>query len=138
MSDPRDVSGVWYGRYAADQDDEHNSFIAVFEEAGGAFTGAITEPDEEQGGIRRASARGRRNGALLRFTKQYDGTGGWVHAVRYAGTVDAEGVVIAGTWLVEGLTGGFTMEREKFDVEELEAEDDVEIVEPVAQFWRPR
>ena len=133
MSDPRDVSGVWYGRYAADHDDERNAFIAVLEEANGAIAGAITEPDLHQGGIRRATVRGRRNGALLRFTKQYDGTGGWVHAVRYAGTVDAEGVVIAGTWLVEGLTGGFTMEREKFDIEELEAEEEAEIVEPIGK-----
>jgi len=133
MSDPRDVSGVWYGRYAADHDDEHNSFIAVFEELGGAFTGAITEPDEHPGGIRRATVSGRRDGASLQFAKQYDGTGGWVHAVDYAGSVDAEGTVIAGTWLVEGLTGGFTMEREKFDIEELEAEEEAEIVEPTGK-----
>ena len=137
MGDPRDLSGVWYGRYAADGGEEDNGFIAHLEELGGAFTGTISEPDRDSGGIRRADVTGVRVGATIRFVKQYDGTGGWVHAVHYAGQVDAEGVEAAGSWIVEGLTGGFDMQREKFDAEELEdeVEQDVLIGEGAAKLF---
>jgi hypothetical protein len=138
VSDPRDLSGVWYGGYSADLYPETNSFIAVLEEAGGAVTGTITEPDGEGGGIRRAHVSGTRDGATLRFTKQYDGSGGWVHAVRYAGLVDAEGTAVAGRWVVEGLTGAFDMTREKFDAEELEDEAEEELLLGQAVAGRPR
>ncbi|WBY08999.1 hypothetical protein PIB19_06310 [Sphingomonas sp. 7/4-4] len=75
MSDPQDVTGVWYGRYSADQDYQDNGFIALLEELRGAVTGTISEPDEASGGIRRAMVNGQRDGASLSFTKQYDGTG---------------------------------------------------------------
>lgn len=127
MSDPQDVSGVWYGRYAADRGDEDNGFIALLEELHGAVTGTITEPDDGTSGIRRATVRGQRDGTSLRFTKQYDGTGGWTHSVRYSGSVDAEGTLVMGSWIVEGLTGAFDMTREKFDVEALEDEQEVEL-----------
>ena len=39
MADKQDVTGVWYGRYEADEWDETNGFIAVLEETGGAITG---------------------------------------------------------------------------------------------------
>jgi hypothetical protein len=127
MSDPRDLSGVWYGSYAADQYDEASGFIALFEEISGSFTGTITEPDA--GGVRRASVDGVREGATLSFVKRYDGSGGWTHAVRYAGHVDGEGTQVAGSWTLQGWTGSFTMEREKFDAVELEREE--EIARPV-------
>lgn len=124
MSDPRDLSGVWYGHYAADRDDQANSFIAVLEETHGAVIGTITEPDDTgQLDLRRASVAGQRGGTTLGFVKQYDGRGGWSHAVHYSGQVDEEGTRVVGRWSVEGLTGSFTMQREKFAVEELEAEE---------------
>jgi hypothetical protein len=128
MDDPRDLSGVWYGRYAADHGEEDNGFIAHLEELGGVFSGTISEPDRESGGIRRADVSGVREGATIRFVKQYDGTGGWVHAVHYAGQVDVEGVEVAGSWIVEGLTGGFDMQRDKFDANELEDEVEEEVL----------
>jgi hypothetical protein len=128
MSDPQDLTGVWYGRYSADQDDQDNGFIALLEEQHGAVTGTISEPDEVSGGIRRAIVRGQRDGASLSFTKQYDGTGGWTHSVDYAGNVDPDGTLVMGGWVVEGLTGAFDMTREKFDAEALEGEEDVAIV----------
>jgi hypothetical protein len=128
MSDPQNVSGVWYGRYAADHGHEDNGFIALLEEHHGAVTGTITEPDTGVGGIRRATVRGQRDGASLRFTKQYDGTGGWTHSVRYSGSVDAEGTLVMGSWLVDGVSGAFDMTREKFDAEALEDEQEVELL----------
>ncbi|MDT8757607.1 hypothetical protein MZO42_02755 [Sphingomonas psychrotolerans] len=128
MSDPQDVSGVWYGRYSADHGYEDNGFIALIEEISGTVTGTITEPDEASRQIRRATVAGRRDGASLRFTKQYDGSGGWTHAVRYSGMVDADGTLVMGRWTVEGLTGAFDMTRKKFDAEALEDEEEAEIV----------
>lgn len=125
MSDPQDVSGVWYGRYAADLGHEDNGFIALLEELNGGVTGSISEPDGDTG-IRRATVTGRRNGASLDFTKQYDGGGGWTHSVAYSGHVDPAGTLVMGSWIVEGLTGAFDMMREKFDAEALE--DEAEIV----------
>ncbi|WHU03442.1 MULTISPECIES: hypothetical protein [unclassified Sphingomonas] len=122
MSDPREMSGVWYGRYASTGGDQDNGFIAVLEEAGGVFSGSISEPDG-QGGIRNASVAGRRSSGLIQFVKQYRGR--WHHAVFYEGQIDDQGTEANGRWrLDEGTTGGFSMEREKFSVEELEAEEE--------------
>jgi hypothetical protein len=124
MSDPQDLSGVWYGRYSADRGTQDNGFIALLDELHSTVTGSISEPDPHQGGIRRAAVSGWRDGASLHFTKQYDGTGGWTHAVDYAGLVDAEGTIVMGSWVVEGLTGAFDMTREKFHAEALETEEE--------------
>lgn len=128
MSDPQDLSGVWYGRYSADHGHEDNGFIALLEELNGAVTGTITEPDAQSGGIRRATVHGQRDGASLRFSKRYDGTHGWTHRVAYSGSVDADGTLVMGSWIVEGLTGAFDMTREKFDAEALEAEEEAELL----------
>jgi hypothetical protein len=119
MSDPREVSGVWYGRYVSTSDNQDNGFIAMLEEAGGVFSGSISERDGK-GGVRRASVAGRRNGAVIQFVKQYQGR--WNHAVFYEGSVDDRGTQASGNWKVEHVHGGFDMQREKFSIEELEEE----------------
>ncbi len=121
MSDPREMSGVWYGRYVSRVDPQDNGFIAVLEEAGGVFSGNISEPDG-QGGVRRASVAGRRSGAMIQFVKQYRGR--WSHAVFYEGSVDDQGTEASGNWKIDGAHGGFSMQREKFSIEELEAEEE--------------
>lgn len=131
MADKRDVTGVWYGRYEADQWDETNGFIAVLEELGGVVTGVITERDTDglaaTGDIRRALVSGHRDSSALIFVKQYDGTGGHDHAIDYAGRIDDEGVEVTGKWAQPFSSGGFVMEREKFSAEALEAEEEAEI-----------
>ena len=134
MGDKRDLSGVWYGRYTGDYCGQDNGFIAVLEEQGGAFDGSISEPDDEHGGgTRRADVTGRRSGNELSFLKQYDGSGGLTHAVRYLGRVNDEGTEVTGVWAVDWLRGRFVMEREKFSAEELEEAEEVAIVEPVGR-----
>lgn len=130
MADRSDVTGVWYGRYRGNVDPQENSFIALLEESGATISGSITEPDGGAG-IRRAIVSGTRDGATIRFLKQYDGSGGWTHNVRYAGTVDAEGTAIHGGWQVDWLHGSFVMEREKFDADELEDEVALELDDPI-------
>ncbi|MFS2111194.1 hypothetical protein ACCC88_16000 [Sphingomonas sp. Sphisp140] len=120
MSDPRDMSGVWYGHYASSSGSEHNGFIAVLEESGGVFSGSISEPDGG-GGVRRASVAGRRSGGLIQFVKQYRGRSD--DAVLYEGGVDDQGLQASGNWTIDlAAAGGFSMAREKFSIEELEAE----------------
>lgn len=128
MSDPLDVSGVWYGLYVSHSDPQENRFIAVLEEFAGAVSGTISEPDGA-GGIRRAAVAGQRTGPALHFVKQY--IGAWTHAVHYAGRIDGEGVVIDGSWSLDRLRGSFEMQREKFDAARLEHEAVEEIVDPI-------
>jgi hypothetical protein len=121
MSDRRDMTGVWYGRYVGSADTQRNSFIAVLEEQAGVFAGTITEPDPEGGGgVRSASVAGRRQGGTIDFVKQYEGR--WTHAVQYLGSVDAEGLAASGSWRVAWLDGRFSMQRERFSAEALEEE----------------
>ena len=132
MSEPRDLTGVWYGRYATESGDQDNSFIAVIEEQGGAVTGTVTEPDDSgAGGIRRATLAGQRTGSAVAFVKQYQGSAGWFHAVHYQGQVDGSGREVAGSWRINWLTGRFTMTREKFVGEELEELEEVEASAPL-------
>ena len=133
MTDKRDVTGVWYGRYEAGHWDEKNGFIAVIEEMGGAVTGVVTERDDDGIRTRRAMVNGRRDGALVRFVKQYDGSCGFSHAVNYSGRIDDEGCEIGGAWTVPGGWGRFVMEREKFDAAELEAEEEAVLEAPVTR-----
>ena len=129
MTDPRDITGVWYGRYRSNSGDQDNSFIALLEEGGGVFDGTISEPDDTRGtgGIRQASVAGRRDGASLDFIKQYHGSAGMTHSVHYSGGIDDQGTVISGVWVVSWLRGTFTMQREKFDEDELEDAESISL-----------
>ncbi|MBX3594569.1 hypothetical protein [Sphingomonas sp.] len=134
MNDPRDLSGVWYGRYfATSWGVEENSFIAHLEDEGGAFVGTITEPDTTGAAdIRRAFIDGSRSGASLRFTKQYDPAGPLAHAVAYSGTVTDDGTEVTGEWRFSGYHGSFVMCREIFSYDELEERAETELDAPIA------
>lgn len=122
MSDPRDATGVWYGRYfATTWDVPENSFIAHLEELGGSVTGTITEPDDSgMADIRRAFVTGTRGGDTLDFTKQYDPAGPLAHSVAYHGRISDDGTEVAGEWRFSGYHGSFVMSREIFRAEELD------------------
>lgn len=124
MNDPRDLSGVWYGRYfAISWGVPENGFIAHLEEEGGVVTGTITEPDDTgTADIRRAFADGSRSGSALEFTKQYDPAGPLAHSVAYVGTVSDDGTEVTGEWRFSGYHGSFVMNREIFRAEELDEE----------------
>jgi len=131
MSD-ENLTGIWYGRYVAATHDEVNGFIAHLEEVGGILSGVITEPDTTgQVDVRRAYVSGRRAGAAIEFTKQYDG-GALAHAVRYWGLVNEDATEIGGRWRIVYDHGSFVMSREKFRAEELEEAEDVEARVPEA------
>lgn len=121
MNDPRDVSGVWYGRYfALSWGSEDNGFIAHLAESDGVVTGTITEPDTLGiDTVRRAYVDGDRSGAQLGFIKQYDPSGTLAHSVAYAGSINDDGTQVTGEWQFSVYHGSFVMNRETFSVEEL-------------------
>lgn len=123
MSDTLDVSGVWYGRWNADDPRVRpNRFIAHLAEGGGQFAGTTTEPDlRRRSGIILALVEGARAGPEIRFVKQYDGSGRLAHSVLYSGRINGMGTEIGGTWRFSSYSGSFTMQRERFTTEELEA-----------------
>jgi hypothetical protein len=126
MSDARDLSGVWYGRYRSAY--EENSFIALLEEGEDGFSGSISEPDpSDLEGTRRAVVAGIRTGSRVRFVKQYRWP--WSHAVNYSGELDPEGTSITGRWNVYGVHGSFVMQRDKFSAEAIEDEDEIELLQ---------
>lgn len=132
MSDRRDVTGIWYGRWTSpNRYVRPNTFIATFEERASRVFGSITERDGDGAGIIRAGVDGARAGGRIQFTKQYDGSGRLSHAVAYAGTINGAGTEMSGTWRFSRYSGDFTMTREKFSAEELAdeeaAERDVEL-----------
>ncbi|MEN3747524.1 hypothetical protein TPR58_10115 [Sphingomonas sp. HF-S3] len=131
MSDKRDLTGVWYGRYTGDYED--NGFIALLNEQGGAVDGSVSERDPNGiVDIRRASVSGTRDGTAVRFVKQYDGSGGFDHAVFYSGMIDGDGTEVSGRWQIDRYnSGGFVMTRESFTADELAEEREAELDAPV-------
>jgi hypothetical protein len=130
LSDKRDLTGVWYGRYTGAYED--NGFIALLNEQGGAVDGSISEPDPNGVvDIRRASVSGQRDGESLRFVKVYDGSGGFDHSVLYSGVVDSDGREVNGQWRIGYVIGGFVMTRESFSAEELADEREADLDLPV-------
>lgn len=130
MTDRRDVTGVWYGRWnSANRYIAPNSFIATLEERSSLISGTTTERDRHQPGIRRADIDGVRAGGRVEFTKQYSG-GRSAHAVHYSGKVSAAGTEIKGTFRFERYDGEFVMARERFDAEELEDVEEIETPVP--------
>lgn len=124
---PRDVTGVWYGRWSSNDPFVYpNSFIAVLEELAGAIDGSVSETDPEGPEPLRATVSGGRSGAQIHWIKQYD-SGRLSHAVYYAGTVNHDATEISGGWRLEQWSGSFAMRREKFSIEELEEDRVIEI-----------
>lgn len=131
MSDKRDVTGVWYGRWhSANRYIRPGSFIAMLSEAHSRVSGSITERNPDFPGITASSVDGMRAGGRIEFTKQYDGEH-MVHAVQYAGTINGAGDTVSGSWQFSSYSGSFVMTRETFDGLDVDEEIDVRADEPV-------
>jgi hypothetical protein len=100
-------------------------FTATVISHGSGFSGSTTEvaTGVRDGRPRRVSAAlsGRVGTGTVSFTKAYDGTGGWRHAVTYEGRLSADRTEIEGTWRLPGdWQGRFLMVRAgRMDVAEL-------------------
>lgn len=127
MSDRRNVTGIWYGRFASPNIYViPNRFIATLAEQASLVSGSTTEVNRQGPGILHASIDGVRAGGRVAFTKQYRG-GRLSHAVDYAGTINGAGTEISGTWRFSRYSGSFVMTRETFSIEELEEEREVDL-----------
>lgn len=110
----RDLTGRWDGIFNYPRTLPPNGFFAALVEQAGALTGEIEEPGDEAetGSPLSAMVEGERIGSQVRFTKRYDALARAHYAVRYDGTLSAEGDEITGEWTIPGVwSGTFIMVR---------------------------
>jgi hypothetical protein len=114
---PQDnLTGVWNGLFRYPDDGSSISFTATLIESGNLISGSTHEPCSLPDCPRKthlAALSGRREGTAVSFVKTYDPPGwGYDAAVRYEGTVSADGTEIAGSWRISpGWSGDFLMIR---------------------------
>ncbi len=80
----KSLTGVWNGLYSYPALFEPVSFVATLIDAGASLSGTTHESCEVAPGDTQtlyAMLSGARAGQNVTFTKEYDGSGGWKHAV---------------------------------------------------------
>lgn len=111
----KSLTGVWNGMYSYPALFEPVSYVATLIDGGAFLSGTTHEACEVAPGDHQtlhAMISGARAGQTVTFTKEYDGSGGWKHAVFYEGSLSADGTEIEGRWHVPGaMTGKFLMIR---------------------------
>lgn len=114
------MTGVWHGLYSYPMELQPIYFMATLIDHGRGFSGSTHEAEKGEDGFPLtllATVDGTRIGREVHFTKTYDGSGGWSHAVSYEGHVDDQGLEIEGTWSIApspqgpGAHGRFLMIR---------------------------
>jgi hypothetical protein len=109
------LTGIWHGLYSYPKYLDPVYFVATIISYGSSFSGTNHEAAEGWANAPLelfASLDGSVAAAVVSFTKQYDGTGGWVHAVSYAGDLRDDDNEISGRWQVSGAwSGPFMMLR---------------------------
>lgn len=108
------LTGVWRGLYVYPAG-AVEGFVANLLQTGDLLTGTTHEPHSyghASADTLYALIDGRRDGGVVGFTKTYDGTGGWSHAVRYDGMLNGDGDEIEGVWRIGADTGRFLMIRQ--------------------------
>jgi hypothetical protein len=104
MTVPKDsLTGVWHGLYSYAVYREPVYFVATLIDAGSFIGGTTHESEVGETGAPLtlfASIDGSKAGTAVSFTKTYDGSGGWEHAVAYEGTLNADRTEIEGTWSI--------------------------------------
>jgi hypothetical protein len=109
------LTGIWQGLYHYPSADAPVSFTATLIESGAWLSGSIHETAQDEWGDWRevfATLLGKRGGQAVSFTKTYDGTNGWTHAVAYEGVLSDDATEIAGQWSIPKVwSGKFLMIR---------------------------
>lgn len=115
MKRTESLTGVWHGLYSYQTHLEPVYFVATLIDGGASLTGMTHEAAVGQAGTPLtvfASIAGSRSGSAVDFLKSYDGSGGFAHAVSYAGQLSADGNEIEGHWSIPGdWSGRFLMIR---------------------------
>jgi hypothetical protein len=113
--DNMSLTGIWHGLYSYPSYLEPVYFVATLISFGDSFSGTTHEAIEGRRSARLqvfASVDGSLSGNSVSFTKQYDGTANWTHAVNYDGTLSADRSEIEGRWTIGGeWSGPFLMIR---------------------------
>ena len=113
---PRNIAGLWMGHYAYPDPRMGNPtpFLARIEDADGALSGTIIEPNTigPSSDSLEALLSGSRTGSAVDFTKVYDGASDAAHAVDYVGRLSSDGNTITGVWSLAEYDGSFEMHRE--------------------------
>ena len=113
---PRNISGLWMGHYAypSEQMGSPTPFLARIDDAGGALSGTIIEPNTigRSSDSLEAVLSGSRTGSADEFTKVYDGASDAAHADDYVGRLSNDGNTITGVWSLAEFDGSFEMHRE--------------------------
>ncbi|HYD13420.1 MAG TPA: hypothetical protein VEC11_11300 [Allosphingosinicella sp.] len=116
MSGAVDLSGDWIGFYNYDFPCPPTQFEAAIRDCGGLITGVTTErfdgPDG-LGTVLQAVIDGRREGAILRFTKIYDDLALAPDVIFYEGLIQSEGDEVEGDWSIPGQGAGTFMMMRK-------------------------
>jgi hypothetical protein len=107
--DANNLTGIWQGLYSYPRALAPVSFTATLLESGSWLSGSIHEVAEDEAAARVevcATLLGTRANQDVDFTKTYDGTHGWTHAVLYSGLLSDDATEIEGTWSVPGVWAG--------------------------------
>jgi hypothetical protein len=115
----RSLTGVWHGLYSYDLAMAPVYFVATIMSGTSWISGTSHEAVNEIVGqdlTLFATIEGTQNGSAITFVKTYDGSGGWSHAVPYAGVLSPDGTEIEGRWEIKETgylttTGRFLMIR---------------------------
>jgi hypothetical protein len=124
MGMPKDsLTGVWHGLYQYAAFREPVYFVATLIDAGSFISGTTHESEIDEAGAPLtlfAAIEGSKAGAAVAFTKTYDGSGGWDHAVTYDGVLNSDRTEIEGAWRIGvQAQGRFLMIRSRGATEQM-------------------
>lgn len=117
MVSKNSLTGVWHGLYTYPGQPEPVYFVATVINSGSHLSGTVHESEVGRNGAPLtlyAGLDGARQGDSVTFTKTYDGSGGWEHAVTYDGMLSADRTEIEGRWTIGvEASGKFLMIRSR-------------------------
>ncbi|MGL5446351.1 MAG: hypothetical protein ACRDBL_03475 [Rhabdaerophilum sp.] len=114
------LTGIWHGLYTYASQPEPVYFVATLIHSGSLLMGTTHESAEGRTGAPLtlfAAIDGRVDQDIITFSKSYDGSHGWNHAVSYEGLLNGERTEIEGNWVISpgngqmGARGRFLMIR---------------------------
>jgi hypothetical protein len=109
------LTGRWEGGYVGSNIEDANTLTVNLVQNGTTLTGGMVEVntigDASKNLFLTSTIQGTVSNGNVVFVKQYDGSGGVSHAVRYSGKVSPNGRHIQGTYNADGATGQFEFAR---------------------------
>jgi hypothetical protein len=105
----QNLTGVWHGLYSYEAFKEPVYFVATLLDGGSFISGSTHESEVGESGAPLtlfAAIDGARQATEVSFTKVYDGSGGWDHAVLYEGSLNGDATEIEGRWHIGGQVSG--------------------------------